>query len=144
MSDSLDFSNLKILAVEDNVVCSKVIERFLNKFNADVDLVDSPNDALKMVQAKKYDLALIDLNNPEMPGTLLSHKLSEQFPNLKLIAMTAFVESFTREECLNHGFHDLVLKPITFETLKKTRASLLSASAQKCHSHCLWRKWRYL
>lgn len=117
MEKHIDFKGLRVIAVEDNVVCAKVIERFLEKMECHFQVFDDPENALRSLKEKSFDLAIIDLNNPSIAGTLLADKFQQICPDLNMLATTAFVESYSREECLNHGFKELLLKPLTAETL---------------------------
>ncbi|MEC9281302.1 MAG: response regulator [Bdellovibrionota bacterium] len=119
MEKHTDFTGLRVIAVEDNVVCAKVIERFLEKMGCQFQIFEDPENALRCLKEKPFDLAIIDLNNPGMAGTLVADKFQQESSGLNMIATTAFVESYSREECLNHGFKELLLKPLTADTLAK-------------------------
>lgn len=116
----MEFKDLIVLVVEDNAVAQKVMERFLDKVGCDYHSVDNAKDALDLGKNYAFDIAFIDLMIPEMPGTLIGQKIKEMRPETNLVAMTAFVESYTREDCINHGFDELLTKPLTLDIIKET------------------------
>jgi CheY-like chemotaxis protein len=135
MAEELDFSKLNVLQVEDTFVCIKVMERFLARLGCQYLSTDNAHDAIDQIKRKKFDLAIIDLNIPEMPGTLIAQKFKELSPDTKLIATTAYVESFTREDCLNHGFSELLLKPANAQSLQETISRVMLSHGKEEFSH---------
>lgn len=135
MADPLDFSKLNVLQVEDTFVCIKVMERFLARLGCKFVSTDNAHDALDQAKRKEFDLAIIDLNIPEMPGTLIAQKIKEISPKTKLIATTAYVESFTREDCLNHGFTELLLKPANAQSLQEIISRVMLDHGDDGFSH---------
>jgi two-component system, sensor histidine kinase and response regulator len=60
-----------------------------------------------------FDLALVDLQLPDMNGLELAQALHAIDPNLRLLAVTAQVSADTRDDCLAHGMCGVVTKPFT-------------------------------
>jgi DNA-binding response OmpR family regulator len=54
-------SNTKILIVEDNITISKNLKRYLELKNFEAEIVDSAENADKILEDKKFDLILLDI-----------------------------------------------------------------------------------
>ena len=116
-----DFSNKKVLIVDDNKINIKVAERLLRDYNLNIDSVESGFDCLdKINNGNTYDLILLDDMKPKMSGveTLQELKKIEGF-NIPCIALTANAISGMREKYLNSGFDDYLSKPIDKNELKR-------------------------
>ncbi len=119
-NDSIDFSNKKILLVDDNNLNIKVAVRLLEKYNLKIDSCLSGEECLKMVKDKKYDLILTDDMMPKMSGkeTLLELRKMEGF-DTPVVVLTANAISGMREEYMNFGFDEYLSKPIDKKDLNR-------------------------
>ncbi|MCB1428917.1 MAG: response regulator, partial [Nitratireductor sp.] len=63
-SELPDFSGLRILAVDDNLVNREVLKDALVTFNIDVTLAESGEEALDLVSLNDYDLVFMDCSMP--------------------------------------------------------------------------------
>jgi CheY-like chemotaxis protein len=104
-----DWSNKKILIVEDELSNSLYINAILKKTNINTTLVDNGRDAVEMVKNNRFDVVLMDLKMPIMDGFEATKKIREFNPDIVIIAQTAY--AFQREECMSLGFSDYVTKP---------------------------------
>ena len=109
----IDYSNRRVLVVDDNLLNIRVLKRTLNGLNIFVDEVTSGIDAInKINEGNKYDLILMDIMMPKMSGTTALKKLKEnpQF-NTPVIALTADAEKNAKNKYLKEGFNDYLVKP---------------------------------
>jgi PAS domain S-box-containing protein len=123
---SQSLHGMRILMVEDDkmnqFVGRKVIQK---KWEADLVIVDSGEDALNQLSQSDFDLVLMDLLLPRMDGYQVAKKIrsneNQQIrnPEVPIIALTAdaFVE--TRNRALESGMNDFVSKPFEYENLFK-------------------------
>lgn len=66
----LNLSNKKILIVDDNKLNLKVAERLIQKYNPQIETVESGFECLKKIEdGNIYDLIFMDDMMPEMSGT---------------------------------------------------------------------------
>ncbi len=111
---NLNFSDKRILVVDDNKINLKVANRLLQDLKLQVDLVSSGFECLdKINSGEKYDLILMDDMMPEMSGVKTLEKLKQinNF-NVPVVALTANAISGMREKYLKEGFDDYLSKPI--------------------------------
>jgi CheY-like chemotaxis protein len=121
-ASGLDLSRLRgarILLVEDNELNQEVALGLLEDAKISIDLAANGEDAVRMVDAKKYDLVLMDMQMPVMDGLTATKAIraKPQLSNLPIIAMTANVMAADREKCIEAGMNDHVAKPIDPEEL---------------------------
>ena len=65
-----------ILVVDDNEELSDGIKEFLEHEEYAVECANCGKDAIALVQDNKYDVALVDIEMPDMSGSELVKKLS--------------------------------------------------------------------
>lgn len=119
--------DLRILAVDDNMINLKVFVGLLKKTGAQIDKAMSGMEALELTLKNKYDIIFMDHMMPEMDGIEAFLKIREQENGLNLntpvVVLTANAIKGSREEYLGVGFNDVCYKPTTqkelYETLKK-------------------------
>ena len=63
------------------------------------------------------DLVLMDINMPIMNGYEATKQIKEVFPNLPIVAQTAYSTPEDKEKVLTAGCNDFITKPIAKEVL---------------------------
>lgn len=122
---SLFSENIRLLLVEDNIINQKVAISMLNKTGLrSIDIAEDGKQAVSMVQAKPYDLVLMDCQMPvmsgyEATGMIRKWEMTQHLPRLPIVAMTANAMTGDREKCLAAGMDDYLSKPIKTEKLKE-------------------------
>ena len=115
------FSGLKVLIVEDNIVNQQVAAEILSQEGVKVALANNGQEAVSMLAERPRDfhLVLMDLQMPVMDGYAATRALRSNpvFSTLPIIAMTAHAMSGEREACIAAGMNDHLAKPIEVEKL---------------------------
>jgi len=107
--------SLRVLVAEDNSVNQVLIRSLLSKLGHYLDVVGDGVEALRQVQAARYDLVLMDMQMPQMDGieaTRAIRALGTPAARVPIVAMTANVMSEDRAACQAAGMDDFVGKPI--------------------------------
>lgn len=81
--------------------------------------VDS-REVLGKLRSKKYSVVLLDLLMPHITGDELLPQIVEEFPELPVIVVTAFIDNETIIHCLKNGAFDCHTKPINTRELIRT------------------------
>lgn len=119
-SKELDYSNLKILTVDDNPESLKVLQYYFEERKADFEFAESGQEAIEKVARSKYDIVLMDMQMPGMDGLTATRKIRETISrDIPIVALTANAMDSDREKCLESGMNDFLTKPVDFETLNK-------------------------
>jgi CheY-like chemotaxis protein len=128
--------NARILLAEDDSINQLVALGILKKMGLRADAVCNGAEALIALQAKPYDLVLMDVNMPVMGGfeatkiirnyekmmmTEEDNKIMNYLPSfssiIPIIAMTAHAMQGDRELCLEAGMNDYITKPVSPQAL---------------------------
>lgn len=112
------------LVVEDNPVNQLVIKSILRKWKGiTFDFANHGLEALQAMEAKNYDLILMDLQMPEMDGyeateLIRSGKSGINNSNIPIIAVTADTTEATKKRVMDIGMDAYIPKPIDQELLR--------------------------
>lgn len=126
-NSKIDYSNKKILVVDDNELNLKVAGRALSDLNVKIEDVLSGREAIDKVKKNKYDVILLDIMMPEMNGeeTLVELKKIKDF-DTPVVALTADAIQGAKEKYLNEGFDDYIAKPFTRDQIKEKLDKIFS------------------
>ncbi|MCC2669550.1 MAG: domain S-box [Armatimonadetes bacterium] len=113
---------LRILVAEDHPVNQKLIVRVLEKWRHQVVLVSNGRQAVAAAERERFDLALMDVQMPEMGGfeataAIREYEARADAGHLPIIAMTAHALKGDRERCLEAGMDGYVTKPLQPQAL---------------------------
>ncbi len=104
----------KILFVDDDDSFLELARRASTRYTSspvEVITASNANDALKVLQEIKVDLAAIDLRMPVVDGLQLMILLRRKFPHLVKVALTGDVSETARANAFNSGAELYLTKP---------------------------------
>ena len=117
----IDYSDKKILIVDENNLKIKVAKRNIEDLNfKEIDECYNGLECLEKIKnGKKYDIILMDIMMPIMDG----EQVLKELKNIKdfdtpIIALTADAIAGSDEKYKNEGFVDYVSKPFNKDTIK--------------------------
>ena len=128
-----DYSDKKVLIVDDNKVNITIAINFLKPYNFIIESCLSGMECLNLINSgKTYDLMFVDIMMPEMDGVELLNKL-KLFPNFKtpVIALTADAVEGAKEKYLSCGFDGYIAKPIDKNELNNLINKFLNTNTTK-------------
>ncbi|XP_022750217.1 two-component response regulator ORR24-like [Durio zibethinus] len=110
---------MRVLAVDDDPICLKVLENLLRKCQYQVTTTNQAITALKMLRENKnrYDLVISDVNMPDMDGFKLLELVGLEM-DLPVIMLSAHSDTKLVMKGITHGACDYLLKPVRIEELK--------------------------
>ena len=118
---------LRVLVAEDNPVNRKLVTTLLNKRGHHVRAVDDGRAAVRAVTAEqdeRFDVALMDVQMPEMSGFEATHEIrlheAGTGHHLPIIALTAHAMQGDKDRCLAAGMDAYLAKPIDVDELVAT------------------------
>jgi CheY-like chemotaxis protein/HPt (histidine-containing phosphotransfer) domain-containing protein len=107
---------MRILLAEDNIINQRLAVRLLEKQEHWVVVANNGREAIAALEREQFDLALMDVQMPEMSGLEATAKIREREHatggHLPIIALTAYAMKGDRERCLEAGMDGYVSKPI--------------------------------
>ena len=113
--------NATILYIEDNPDNRKLVRRVLEAEGYAVVEAKDGQQAMELLESQRIDLALMDINMPEVDGYTLTARIKAmpQFAKLPIVAVTANVMRGDRERSLQAGCDGYIQKPIDIDTLSQ-------------------------
>jgi two-component system, cell cycle response regulator DivK len=110
--------NPNILIAEDVESNFLYLKAVLSKLNATIFWAKTGIEAVDICNPENaIDLVFMDLQMPEMNGYEATRILKKKYPELPIIAQTAFAMSDDREKALDAGCDDYLAKPIKSKDL---------------------------
>ncbi|MFS0918628.1 ATP-binding protein [Brevibacillus sp. 179-C 1.1 NHS] len=109
-----------ILAIDDDSVNLRVLDRMLSSSHYQITTCTSPIDALDLLFTEQWDLLIIDVMMPHMSGYELTQKVREHFSvsELPILLLTARSQSEDVYTGYLSGANDYVCKPVDGMELK--------------------------
>ena len=119
---------LRVLLAEDHPVNQMVATRLLEGLGHEVVVAPDGRQAVRALQAESFDLALVDVQMPDMDGfeAVAALRAMEEGTGRRLpvVALTAHAMKGDRERCLAGGFDDYLSKPIRKDELVRSLGAI--------------------
>jgi CheY-like chemotaxis protein len=115
---------VRILVAEDVVTNQIIVQSMLEGGGHEVVVVSNGAEAVAAVQAKPYDLVLMDMEMPEMNGVTAARviRTSDPMHELPIVALSANAMPEEIARCREAGMDDHLAKPIDRDELLRTIA----------------------
>ena len=112
--------SMRVLVAEDNQTNQVVIRAMVSKLGHRADLVGNGLEALEAVQARPYEVVLMDVMMPEMDGieaTKRIRALPDAVSRIPIIGLTAHAAAAEHDACRQSGMERVLTKPVTIGAL---------------------------
>lgn len=116
---NVDFSNTRILVVDDNKTNLYIFSKYLDVWNCQYTLVQSPIEAIDELKRagrdqKPYDLALLDFQMNEMDGLMLAEKIKSdpEISRTRLSLLSSVSDMLSKKEIEEKGIDTFLNKPV--------------------------------
>lgn len=116
---------MRILVVEDEPKVASFIRRALEEESYAVDVMDNGTDGLDMAKTESYDLVILDLMLPGLPGLEVLKRMRAARKKVPVLILTARSQVDQKVSGLDAGADDYLTKPFAIdELLARVRALL--------------------
>ncbi|MBX3477864.1 MAG: response regulator [Brevundimonas sp.] len=122
-----------ILIVDDNATNRVVAQALCEMFGCTSELAEDGLEALEAVQARPFDLVLMDIKMPRMDGvqaTQAIRALSGPVSQIPIVALTANADPEDAKRYLATGMAAVVEKPIKPERLRRAMNAAMNLEAE--------------
>jgi DNA-binding NarL/FixJ family response regulator len=105
-------SPIQVLLVDDHPVVRNGVRGLLEKA-VDIKIVGEASngaDALRLTGEVHPDILLLDMELPDMQGTQVAQQVQRQFPNVKILALSAHDDTFYIKGLLELGAAGYLMK----------------------------------
>ena len=108
------WANRVVLITEDEEVNFYLLKAIFKKTEARIIRARNGKEAVDIIGQFKgdIDLILMDLNMPVMDGYEAMRIIKSEYPDIPIIAQTAYSLTEDRNKCMKAGFNDYISKPI--------------------------------
>jgi len=111
-----------ILVVDDEPLIRDTLAEYLGQEGFAVVACASGEEALARTRERRFDVALCDVQLPDMDGLQLLERLHRVSPETFVLLITAYATVENAVEAFQRGAHDYLMKPILLdEVLAKVR-----------------------
>lgn len=117
----------RILLVDDEALIREGVSENVNWEKYGYELVGScenGKEAYEFIQNNPVDVLLTDICMPYMDGMKLSERLSEEYPEIRIIILSGYDEFEYAKKAIKYGVKEYLLKPITAQEMGETLFSL--------------------
>jgi DNA-binding NtrC family response regulator len=132
MLDSVDFSDYRVLLVEDDEIMRLSLEDRLRLEGIPVYAAHSIASAKRELEKGGVDLVVTDIRLPDGNGIELFDDISSRFPGLPVILMTAYSDVSDAVALVKAGALDYLTKPFDIREFIKLVEHHLSCIADNC------------
>jgi DNA-binding NtrC family response regulator len=108
----------RLLIVDDEIDMLRLLERSISQeLDCEIDTAASGTQALKLLETRNYDLALVDIRMPGMDGIELLDRVKRMNPWMTVVIMTAHGVVELAVKAIKKGAYDFITKPFDREQL---------------------------
>jgi DNA-binding response OmpR family regulator len=118
-----------VLVIDDEVTVNNNIRKILQKKGYQVEQAVTKQEALTKIQARTYQLVLLDLRLPGVRGLELLKALRDKNPQAKVIIITGYASIDTAVEAARLGAIDYLAKPFTPDEIRDATDKALQLAA---------------
>jgi PAS domain S-box-containing protein len=112
----------RVLLAEDDAVNQVVAQAMLELLGVGVDIRHNGREVVETWQDGVWDAVLMDCQMPELDGWeatgwIRAHEEAGTESRIPIVALTAYALATDREHCFEVGMDDVLVKPITLQSL---------------------------
>lgn len=125
----------KILIVEDHPVMANGLRSLLADYKLcpGAPIASTGKECMAMLLKNDYDLLFLDINLPDASGIDLCEKIHNEYPSLKILALTSFNEFTCVSKMMANGAAGYVLKNAMPEEIIKGVETVMNGEVFLCH-----------
>jgi NarL family two-component system response regulator LiaR len=117
----LPSQTIRVMLVDDHSMVRKGLALFLRAYD-DLELVGEAENGTAAIQLCSEilpDVVLMDMIMPDMDGVAATSKISQQFPQVQVIALTSYKEGDLVQKVLEAGAIGYLLKDVSASELAR-------------------------
>lgn len=101
-----------LVVIDDEMEFTKVLDQFFSMRGYDVHVALRGNSGLQLIKQHRPDVVLVDLKMPGMDGDEVLRHIRRDYPQTKVIVITAYDDGETRDRLLALGAFAHLEKPL--------------------------------
>ncbi len=115
-------TKMRILLVDDEAEYLNILKKRMGRRNMEVTGAGSGSEAIAILRAKDFDVAVVDLKMEDMDGIEVLKVFKKMVPDMPVIILTGHGSQKAAREGMACGAYDYLVKPCDLsELLDKVR-----------------------
>jgi DNA-binding NtrC family response regulator len=114
-----------ILVIDDSPQMRMALKEAIQKLGHRVVACENGEEAIEKLRRHGFSLIVTDMKMPQMDGLALLREVRRSIGNLPVLVITGFGTIENAVESMKEGATDYLMKPFSFDALKKTINSIL-------------------
>ena len=104
-------NTVSVLVVDDEEMMRSLLAKILEREGYQVVTANDGMEALNVLQNQTINLIISDMKMPRMTGLQLLKKIKSDYPDVGVIIMTAYGDTYTVKDALLLGADEYITKP---------------------------------
>jgi len=104
-------NSITILVVDDELMMRNLMEKILVRDGYNVITAENGEAAIKILKSQKVNIVISDMKMPQMNGFDLLKMVKKEYPDIGMIMMTAYGDTYTVKDALLLGADEYITKP---------------------------------
>jgi DNA-binding response OmpR family regulator/mannose-6-phosphate isomerase-like protein (cupin superfamily) len=119
-------NSIHILLVEDDDAVSTFLEDLLTSEGYSVSIASCGFDAIHMVKENIYHIIILDLNLPDIDGTVVLKEIKNIDSDTNIVILTGCPSLESAVDTLKQGAYDYIQKPFKIDNIKSIIEKIIS------------------
>lgn len=102
---------VSILVVDDEQMMCTLLTKILSREGYQVKTADGGEAALALLEKEQFNLVISDMKMPGMDGFELLKRIKQNYPDIGVIIMTAYGDTYTVKDAFLLGADEYITKP---------------------------------
>jgi CheY-like chemotaxis protein len=121
-----NWENRVVVIAEDEQINYLFLKAVLKPTKAKIIWTKTGQETIDICRSEKVDIVLMDIKMPDLNGLEATIEIKKDYPNLPIIAQTAYAMEEDEEASVNAGCDDYISKPIRPENLLNKMSKFIS------------------
>jgi len=104
-------NSITVLVVDDEEMMRNLLEKILKREGYQVVAAGDGIEALDLLRRQQISLVISDMKMPRMNGLQLLKRIKADYPEVRVIIMTAYGDTYTIKDALLLGADEYITKP---------------------------------
>jgi DNA-binding NarL/FixJ family response regulator len=113
---------IELAIAEDDIAYRKILIQSLQPYRKSIRIIIEASDGdelIKLVETNMPDVILLDFQMPFMDGLKTTKFLSDKYPNLKILILTAHNDESLLFQLIGAGAHGFLLKDLSIKEIAR-------------------------
>ena len=118
----------RILITDDSLLQRRTLSAIVKEEGHEVETATNGREALEIIQSQAPDCLLLDMLMPEVDGVQVLETLHAQSQAIPVIVLTADIQDWLKERCLELGARKFLNKPVKQDELRRALQEILAGT----------------